>query len=99
MSTSLLTVILFPLAGVLDSKKTFALFGNEVVYVQRFVKAIFLRERNWVDEALALRKQEKIDLVMVTRRKHSRLPRFLFGSAVTDLMMQAPGSVKSIDEE
>jgi len=32
MITSLLAVILFPLAGVLDSKTTFALFGNEAVF-------------------------------------------------------------------
>ena len=32
MITSLLAVILFPLTGVLDSKTTFALFGNEAVF-------------------------------------------------------------------
>lgn len=32
MITSLLAVILFPLAGVLDPKTTFALFGNEAVF-------------------------------------------------------------------
>ena len=59
----------------------------------------FSREGNLVKEALALRQQEKIDLVIVTRRKRSRLSRFLFGSAVADLMMQAPCPVKVIDEE
>lgn len=32
MITSLLAVIMFPLAGVLDAKTTFALFGNEAVF-------------------------------------------------------------------
>lgn len=32
MITSLLAVVLFPLAGVLDAKTTFALFGNEAVF-------------------------------------------------------------------
>jgi len=59
----------------------------------------FSREGNLVEEALTLIKQEKIDLVVVTRRKRSRLSRFLFGSAVADLMMQAPCPVKVIDEE
>jgi len=59
----------------------------------------FSREGNLVEEALALLAQEKIDLVIVTRRKRSRLSRFLFGSAVADLMMQAPCPVKVIDEE
>ena len=59
----------------------------------------FSREGNLVDEALALLKEEKIDLVIVTRRKRSRLSRFLFGSAVADLMMQAPCPIQVIDEE
>jgi nucleotide-binding universal stress UspA family protein len=59
----------------------------------------FSREGSLVEEALALLAQEKIDLVVVTRRKRSRLSRFLFGSAVADLMMQAPCPVKVIDEE
>jgi len=59
----------------------------------------FSREGDLVQEALALLEQEKIDLVIVTRRKRSRLSRFLFGSAVADLMMQAPCPVKVIDEE
>lgn len=59
----------------------------------------FSREGNLVEEALALLNQENIDLVIVTRRKRSRLSRFLFGSAVADLMMQAPCPVKVIDEE
>lgn len=59
----------------------------------------FLRQGNLVQEALALLEQEKIDLVIVTRRKRSRLSRLLFGSAVADLLQQAPCPVKVIDEE
>jgi len=40
-----------------------------------------------------------ITRLIVTRRKRSRLSRFLFGSAAADLMMQAPCPVKVIDEE
>jgi nucleotide-binding universal stress UspA family protein len=67
------------------------------------VKAIpvrsFSREGNLAEEALALLDHEKIDLIIVTRRKRSRLSRFLFGSAVADLMKQAPCPVRVIDEE
>jgi len=59
----------------------------------------FSREGNLVQEALVLLEQEKIGLVVVTRRQRSRLSRFLFGSAVADLLMQAPCPVKVIDEE
>lgn len=59
----------------------------------------FSREGNLVEEALALIKQEQVDLVVVTRRKRSRLSRFLFGSAVADLMLQSPCPVKVIDDE
>jgi nucleotide-binding universal stress UspA family protein len=59
----------------------------------------FSRQGDLVKEALALLNEEKIDLVIVTRRKRSRLSRFLFGSAVADLMLQAPCPVKVIDEE
>jgi len=59
----------------------------------------FSREGNLVKETLALLEHEKIDLIIVTRRKRSRLSRFLFGSAVADLMMQSPCPVRVIDEE
>jgi nucleotide-binding universal stress UspA family protein len=59
----------------------------------------FSRQGNLVDEALALLDQEKIDLIIVTRRKRARLSRFLFGSAVADLMKRAPCPVQVIDEE
>ena len=59
----------------------------------------FSQEGNLVKETLALLAHEKIDLIIVTRRKRSRLSRFLFGSAVADLMMQSPCPVRVIDEE
>lgn len=59
----------------------------------------FIRRGNWVEEALALLASEKIDRIIVTRRKRSRLSRFLFGSAVSDLMARAPCPVEVIDEE
>jgi len=57
------------------------------------------RQGHLVKEALALCKQEKIDLIIVTRRKRSRLSRLLFGSAVADLKRQASCTVKVVDEE
>lgn len=59
----------------------------------------FSRQGFLVKEALALCKQEKADLIIVTRRKRSRLSRLLFGSAVADLKRQASCSVKVVDEE
>lgn len=59
----------------------------------------YSRQGNLVEEALAILEHEKIDLVIVTRRKRSRLSRFLFGSAVADLMQRAPCPVQVIDEK
>ena len=59
----------------------------------------FSRQGPFVQEALQLLAQEHISLIIVTRRKRSRLSRFLFGSAVTDLIGQAPCPVQVIDEE
>jgi nucleotide-binding universal stress UspA family protein len=72
---------------------------EEAARAKGIVVRSFSRQGNLVEEALALLRQEKIDLVIVTRRKRSRLSRFLFGSVVADLMMQAPCPVKVIDEE
>jgi nucleotide-binding universal stress UspA family protein len=58
----------------------------------------FSRQGNLVEEALSLLEHEKIDLIIVTRRKRSRLSRLLFGSAVADLMRRAPCPVQVIDE-
>ena len=58
----------------------------------------FSRQGHLVKEALALCKQEHVDLIIVTRRKRSRLSRLLFGSAVADLKRQVSCSVKVVDE-
>ncbi len=59
----------------------------------------FSRQGPFVEEALKLVAQENLGLIIVTRRKRSRLSRFLFGSAVTDLIKRAPSPVQVIDEE
>lgn len=52
MITSLLAVILFPLAGVLDSKTTFALFGNQVVF---FILGAFILASPFMRSGLSRR--------------------------------------------
>jgi len=59
----------------------------------------YSRQGTLTEEALSVLDDEKIDLIIVTRRKRSRLSRFLHGSAVADLMKRAPCRVKVIDEE
>lgn len=52
MITSLFAVILFPLAGVLDSKTTFALFGNQVVF---FILGAFILASPFMRSGLSRR--------------------------------------------
>jgi len=52
MITSLLAVILFPLAGALDSKTTFALFGNQVVF---FILGAFILASPFMRSGLSRR--------------------------------------------
>lgn len=52
MITSLMAVILFPLAGVLDSKTTFALFGNQVVF---FILGAFILASPFMRSGLSKR--------------------------------------------
>jgi len=59
----------------------------------------FSRRGSFVAEALQLLRQEDASLIIVTRRKRARLSRWLFGSAVKDLINQAPCPVQVIDEE
>ena len=51
-----------------------------------------------VDETLTVAEAEKVDLIMVARRKRSGLSRFIFGSAVAELKEKAKCKVKIIDE-
>jgi len=57
-----------------------------------------VRKGKFVDEALAVVEKEKVDLIMVTRRRRSGLSRFIFGSAVAELKETANCKVKIIDE-
>jgi sodium-dependent dicarboxylate transporter 2/3/5 len=52
MITSLLAVILFPLTGVLDSKTTFALFGNQAVF---FILGAFILASPFMRSGLSKR--------------------------------------------
>lgn len=51
-----------------------------------------------VDETLTVAEAEKVDLIMVARRKRSGLSRFIFGSAVAELKEKAKCKVKIVDE-
>ncbi|MFQ5675221.1 MAG: universal stress protein [bacterium] len=52
-----------------------------------------------LDETVQMCKQEKPDLIVVSRRKRSNLSRFIFGSMVKALKRQANCRVKIIDAE
>ncbi len=64
MITSLMAVILFPLAGVLDSKTTFALFGNEAVF---FILGAFILASPFMRSGLS----KRIALAAMRRFGHS----------------------------
>jgi sodium-dependent dicarboxylate transporter 2/3/5 len=68
MITSLLAVILFPLAGVLDSKTTFALFGNEVVF---FILGAFILASPFMRSGLSTR------IALAVLRRFGSSPRAL----------------------
>ncbi len=71
MITSLMAVILFPLAGVLDSKTTFALFGNEAVF---FILGAFILASPFMRSGLS----KRIALAVLRRFGHSPY-KLLFG--------------------
>jgi sodium-dependent dicarboxylate transporter 2/3/5 len=71
MITSLLAVILFPLAGVLDTKTTFALFGNEAVF---FILGAFILASPFMRCGLS----KRIALAVLQRFGHSP-PMLLLG--------------------
>ncbi len=68
MITSLMAVILFPLAGVLDSKTTFALFGNQVVF---FILGAFILASPFMRSGLSKR------IALVVLRRFAGSPRLL----------------------
>jgi nucleotide-binding universal stress UspA family protein len=57
-----------------------------------------VRKGKFVDETLAVVEAEKVNLVMVTRRKRSEFSRFFFGSAVAELKKKAKCEIRIIDE-
>ena len=58
-----------------------------------------VRRGKFLDVALSVAKEEKVNLIIVTRRKRSGLSRFIFGSAVAELKKTVNCEVKIIDEE
>ena len=57
-----------------------------------------IRKGKFLDVALSVVEAEKVNLIMVTRRKRSGLSRFIYGSAVAELKKIAGCEVKIIDE-
>ncbi len=57
-----------------------------------------VRKGKFVDETLAVIEAEKVNLIMVTRRKRSGLSRFIFGSAVAELKEKVKCEIRIIDE-
>jgi nucleotide-binding universal stress UspA family protein len=53
----------------------------------------------FVEVALNVINKEKVDLIIVTRRKRSNLSRFIFGSPVAQLKEQVKCEIKIIDEQ
>ncbi len=68
MITSLLAVILFPLTGVLDTKTTFALFGNEAVF---FILGAFILASPFMRSGLSRR------IALTVLRRFGASPRVL----------------------
>jgi nucleotide-binding universal stress UspA family protein len=54
---------------------------------------------SFLDETLRVLEEEKVDVAVLTRRRRSNLSRFLFGSAVADLVKRAPCPVEIVDED
>ncbi len=52
-----------------------------------------------LEETLKITEEEKPDLIVITRRKRSKLSRFIFGSMVQALKKQVSCPVKIIDSE
>lgn len=57
-----------------------------------------VRRGKFLDVTLSVVEAEKINLIIVTRRKRSALSRFFFGSAVAELKEKVECEVKIIDE-
>lgn len=57
-----------------------------------------VKSGKFLEVALSVVKAEKVDMIMVTRRKRSSLSRLIFGSAVAELRKMVSCKVKIIDE-
>ncbi|MHC4267212.1 MAG: universal stress protein [Planctomycetota bacterium] len=57
-----------------------------------------IKRGTFLDVALSVAEEEKVGLILVTRRKRSGLSRFFFGSAVAELKEKVTCKVKIIDE-
>ncbi|MCP4264133.1 MAG: universal stress protein [Candidatus Brocadiaceae bacterium] len=57
-----------------------------------------IKRGTFLDVSLSVAEEEKVGLVLVTRRKRSGLSRFFFGSAVAELKKKVTCKVKIIDE-
>lgn len=61
--------------------------------------ATYIEEGEFADEVLKMIKKLSVSLVILTRSHRSNISRFIFGSAVNDLIKQAPCEVKIVDED
>ncbi|MFQ5963051.1 MAG: universal stress protein [Candidatus Scalinduaceae bacterium] len=57
-----------------------------------------VRKGKLVDVTLSIVEAEKVNLIIITRRKRSGLSRFIFGSAVAELKEKVKCEVRIIDE-
>jgi nucleotide-binding universal stress UspA family protein len=57
-----------------------------------------IKRGTFLDVALSVAEKEQVSLIIVTRRKRSRLSRFFFGSAVAELKEKVACEIKIIDE-
>ena len=57
-----------------------------------------IKRGTFLDVALSVVEEEQVSLILVTRRKRSRLSRYFFGSAVAELKEKVSCETKIIDE-
>ena len=57
-----------------------------------------IKRGTFLDVALSVAEEEQVSLILVTRRKRSRLSRYFFGSAVAELKEKVSCETKIIDE-
>ncbi len=57
-----------------------------------------IKRGTFLEVALSVAEEEQVSLILVTRRKRSRLSRFFFGSAVAELEEKVTCETKIIDE-